>query len=158
VDLRSSAADGTAVIVHLPASREPAPAAEAGEAPPPAPAEGETVLLVEDKEAVRVLTTRILADAGYEVRAAPDGGAALSAYEDDVDVLVTDVVMPGMSGQEVADALRGRRAGLPVVFVSGYTEDHVVEDARRDGATAFVEKPFTAGELLGAVRRVLEPG
>jgi FixJ family two-component response regulator len=64
--------------------------------------------------------------------------------------------MPGRSGQELADELRARRPGLPVVFVSGYTEDHVVEDARRDGATAFVEKPFSAEELLQAVRAVLD--
>jgi CheY-like chemotaxis protein len=117
---------------------------------------GECVLLVEDKEAVRVLITRILGDAGYDVRDAPDGVAALARYGDDVDVLVSDVVMPGISGQELADELRGRRPGLPVVFISGYTEDHVVEDARRDGATAFVEKPFSAEELLRAVRTVLE--
>jgi two-component system cell cycle sensor histidine kinase/response regulator CckA len=66
------------------------------------------------------------------------------------------MVMPGLSGQELADAVRERRPGLPVVFISGYTEDHVVEDARRAGATAFVEKPFSADELLRAVRAVLE--
>src|SRR5205085_11647084 len=104
---------------------------------------------------VRVLTTRILEDAGYRVLAAPEGGEALAQYSAEVDVLVTDVVMPGVSGQELADQLRERRARLPVVFVSGYTEDHVVEEARRDGATAFVEKPFSSGELLRAVREVL---
>jgi PAS domain S-box-containing protein len=156
VELRSRPDRGTQVLVHLPASREVAPAGAVGESPAAADSAGECVLLVEDKEAVRILTRRILEDAGYEVRVAPEGLAALDVYDDDVDVLVSDVVMPGMSGQELADALRLRRPGLPVVFVSGYTEDHVVEDARRHGATAFVEKPFNARDLLHAVRVVLE--
>jgi len=145
--------------VHLPATREPAPAGEPGQLAAPAAGGGERVLLVEDKEAVRVLTSRILTDAGYAVVSAPDGVEALALYGEDgagVDVLVSDVVMPGISGQELADGLRSRRPGLPVVFVSGYTEDHVVEDARRDGATRFVEKPFSADQLLRAVRAVLE--
>jgi two-component system, cell cycle sensor histidine kinase and response regulator CckA len=155
VELRSTEREGTAVIVHLPAVCQAAPEPAA---PPDRVATaggGECVLLVEDKDAVRVLSTRILEDAGYTVIGAADGLDALELYSADVNVLVTDVVMPGMSGQELADQLRERRAGLPVVFVSGYTEDHVVEDARRDGATAFVEKPFSAGELLHAVRAVL---
>jgi two-component system cell cycle sensor histidine kinase/response regulator CckA len=156
IELHSRPGEGTEVLVHLPASRESAPAGAVGETSAAADAAGECVLLVEDKEAVRVLTSRILADAGYEVRSAADGIAALEEYGDDVDVLVSDIVMPGISGQELADQLRSRRPGLPVVFVSGYTEDHVVEDARRDGATAFVEKPFNAQELLRAVRAVLE--
>jgi two-component system cell cycle sensor histidine kinase/response regulator CckA len=158
IELRSGPGNGTVVLVHLPASREAAPADEVDETPVVVTGGGERVLLVEDKEAVRVLTSRILSDAGYLVSDAPDGVEALAAFGDEVDVLVTDVVMPGISGQELADELRARRPGLPVVFVSGYTEDHVVEDARRDGATAFVEKPFSADELLRAVRTVLEPG
>jgi PAS domain S-box-containing protein len=157
VELRSGPGSGTVVLVHLPASRDAAPAGQVDtHAAAPAGGGGECVLLVEDKEAVRVLTARILEDGGYSVRGAADGGEALRLYDASVDVLVSDVVMPGISGQEVADELRARRPGLPVVFVSGYTEDHVVEDARRAGATAFVEKPFGAQELLAAVRSVLE--
>jgi two-component system, cell cycle sensor histidine kinase and response regulator CckA len=158
VELRSRPGRGTTVTVHLPASRRPPDAGEVGEAAAAATGSGEQVLLVEDREAVRVLTERILGDAGYRVRTASDGADALARYDGagDFDVLVTDVVMPGVSGQELADVLRERRPGLPVVFVSGYTEDHVVEDARRDGATAFVEKPFSADELLHAVRAVLD--
>jgi CheY-like chemotaxis protein len=116
--------------------------------------------VVEDKDAVRMLTARILENAGYVVRTAPDGTAALAAHGEGggegIDALVTDVVMPGLSGQELADTLRRERPGLPVVFVSGYTEDYVVEGARSEGATAFVEKPFSADELLSAVREVLD--
>jgi two-component system, cell cycle sensor histidine kinase and response regulator CckA len=158
VELRSLPGRGTEVTVHLPATRAAAPAGESGDAAAAPAGTGECVLLVEDKEAVRVLTSRILVDAGYRVTTAADGAEALVLHGDDgsIDVLVTDVVMPGISGQELADSLRSQRPGLPVVFVSGYTEDHVVEDARRDGATAFVEKPFRADDLLRAVRAVLE--
>jgi two-component system cell cycle sensor histidine kinase/response regulator CckA len=160
VELRSSGETGTAVIVHLPASPDAVPAPAGEEDGALAPAHGETVLVVEDKDAVRLLTARILEDAGYTVSTARDGVEALAAHGADgvpgIDALITDVVMPGLSGQELADALRQRRPGLPVVFVSGYTEDYVVEGARSEGATAFVEKPFSAEELLGAVRTVLD--
>jgi CheY-like chemotaxis protein len=161
VELRSDSGAGTTVVIHLPATRDPvAPAADV-EASAPQPSRGERVLLVEDKEAVRVLTARILVDAGYTVHVAPDGLAALEQHGGEaggVDVLITDIVMPGLSGQELADELRQRRPGLPVVFVSGYTEDYVVEGARREGATAFVEKPFTGADLLAAVRAVIDQG
>jgi two-component system cell cycle sensor histidine kinase/response regulator CckA len=161
VELRSDSGTGTTVVMHLPATREPVTEAADVEASAPQPSRGERVLLVEDKEAVRVLTARILEDAGYAVHAAPDGLAALEQHggdTDGVDVLITDIVMPGLSGQELADELRQRRPGLPVVFVSGYTEDYVVEGARREGATAFVEKPFTGADLLAAVRSVIDQG
>jgi PAS domain S-box-containing protein len=159
VELRSGDVAGTEVVVHLPAVRDPLSPTESAEAGAPEPARGERVLLVEDKEAVRVLTERILSDAGYSVRTATDGLEALERHyggSEDVDLLITDIVMPGLSGRELADEMRNRRPGLPVVFVSGYTEDYVVEEAGREGATAFVEKPFTAADLLAAVRAVLD--
>jgi two-component system cell cycle sensor histidine kinase/response regulator CckA len=159
VDLRSGHGTGTEVVVHLPANREALVPVDREEAGAPQPAHGERVLLVEDKEAVRVLTERILSDAGYGVRTASDGLEALERHHgssEDVDLLITDIVMPGLSGRELADEMRHRRPGLPVVFVSGYTEDYVVEEASREGATAFVEKPFTAADLLAAVRAVLD--
>jgi CheY-like chemotaxis protein len=159
VDLRSGSGAGTDVVIHLPATRDPLPRAPGTEETAPTPARGEQVLLVEDKDAVRVLTERILADAGYSVRTARDGLEALERHgggSADVDVLVTDIVMPGLSGRELADEMRQRRPGLPVVFVSGYTEDYVVEAAIQEGATAFVEKPFSAADLLASVRTVLD--
>jgi two-component system cell cycle sensor histidine kinase/response regulator CckA len=159
IELRSDEGSGTTVIVQLPATRDAPVAAEHVQEPDRQPGRGEQVLLVEDKEAVRVLSERILTDGGYEVVSAPDAAAALALHGEHgagIEALITDVVMPGLSGQDLADELRRRRPGLPVVFVSGYADDHVVEDARRDGATAFVEKPFTADELLAALRGVLD--
>jgi PAS domain S-box-containing protein len=159
IELSSASGAGTTVTVHLPAAAGP-PAPDAGEDAPrePQPGRGEMVFVVEDQAAVRELTSRILRDGGYQTRGATDGLDALDALESiaEIDVLVTDVVMPGLDGRGLADELRRRRPGLPVVFVSGYTEDYVVESARDDGATAFVEKPFAGAELLEAVRRVLD--
>jgi CheY-like chemotaxis protein len=115
---------------------------------------GETALVVEDADAVRVLTGRLLYAAGYQVISVESGAVALERL-DGADVLVTDVVMPGMSGVELAVAARERRPGLPVVFVSGYTGDTTL-DRSEDPATAFLSKPFDGDELLKAVRATLD--
>ena len=115
---------------------------------------GETVLVVEDADAVRVLTGRILYAAGYQVVSVESGAVALERL-DAADVLVTDVVMPGMSGVELAVTARERRPELPVVFVSGYTGDTSIAGSD-DPATAFLAKPFDGDELLRAVRSTLD--
>jgi two-component system, cell cycle sensor histidine kinase and response regulator CckA len=151
IDLESEPGGGTTVTVVLPAVRrasddDPSPAAPRGR--------GETVLVVEDADAVRVLTGRLLYAAGYQVVSVESGAVALERL-DAADVLVTDVVMPGMSGVELAVAARERRPELPVVFVSGYTGDTPL-GASDDPATAFLAKPFEADELLKAVRATLD--
>ena len=110
--------------------------------------------MVEDADAVRVLTGRILYAAGYQVVSVESGAVALERL-DAADVLVTDVVMPGMSGVELAVTARERRPGLPVVFVSGYTGDTTIAGSD-DPATAFLAKPFDGDELLRAVRSTLD--
>jgi CheY-like chemotaxis protein len=112
------------------------------------------VLVVEDADAVRVLTGRLLYAAGYQVVSAESGAMALETL-DGADVLVTDVVMPGMSGVELAVAARERRPELPVVFVSGYTGEATLSGSD-DPATAFLAKPFEGDELLRAVRATLD--
>jgi PAS domain S-box-containing protein len=151
IELESALGEGTTVTVLLPAVRrasddDPSPAAPRGR--------GETVLVVEDADAVRVLTGRLLYGAGYQVVSAESGAVALERL-DSADVLVTDVVMPGMSGVELAVAARERRPDLPVVFVSGYTGDTTLA-ASDDPATAFLAKPFEGDELLKAVRATLD--
>ena len=113
---------------------------------------GETILVVEDEDAVRRLTCRILSRQGYRVLEAPDGHRALDTWDEhgsEIDLLLTDVVMPGMSGKELAE-----RIGIEPVFMSGYTDDvvlrHGVEGLR------LVQKPFDAETLLGAVRSALD--
>jgi CheY-like chemotaxis protein len=151
VVLVSKPGEGTTVSVWLPAVRRGAPPATPTGAPR---GRGETALVVEDADAVRVLTGRILYAAGYQVIPVENGTQALERL-DAADVLVTDVVMPGMSGVELAAAARERRPGLPVVFVSGYTGNEVVA-AEGDPATAFLGKPFDGDDLLRAVRATLD--
>ncbi|HEX6024217.1 MAG TPA: PAS domain-containing protein [Solirubrobacter sp.] len=151
IELESEPGQGTTVTVTLPAVRratddDPSPTSPRGR--------GETVLVVEDADAVRVLTGRILYAAGYQVVSVESGAVALERL-DAADVLVTDVVMPGMSGVELAVAARERRPDLPVVFVSGYTGDTTVAGSD-DPATAFLAKPFDGDDLLRAVRTTLD--
>ncbi len=151
IELESEPDDGTTVTMLLPAVRR----ASDDEASPSAPrGRGETVLVVEDADAVRVLTGRILYAAGYQVVSVESGAVALERL-DAADVLVTDVVMPGMSGVELAVSARERRPELPVVFVSGYTGNTSIAGSN-DPATAFLAKPFDGDDLLRAVRSTLD--
>jgi CheY-like chemotaxis protein len=151
IELESEQGRGTTVTVLLPAVRRASDDEPSSHAPR---GSGETVLVVEDADAVRVLTGRLLYAAGYQVVSVESGAVALERL-DAADVLVTDVVMPGMSGVELAVAARERRPDLPVVFVSGYTGDTTIAGSD-DPATAFLAKPFDGDDLLRAVRSTLD--
>jgi CheY-like chemotaxis protein len=115
------------------------------------PARGR-LLLVEDEPAVRRLVTRMLERHGYDVRVAEDGEAALALATEsgaDFDLLITDVVMPGMGGPELARRVRAELPGLSVLFVSGYPRDYRPGEAPSEDA--FLSKPFTQDQLLRAV-------
>jgi FixJ family two-component response regulator len=112
-------------------------------------------MVVEDQDPVRRQACRILEDNSYSVRQAASADEALERWEP-VDVLVTDVVMPGMSGQQLAEHARERAPDLRVVFMSGHTDDVLVHDGARQGDIAFVQKPFTRDSLLRAVEEALD--
>ena len=112
------------------------------------------VLVVEDQEPVRRQACRILAAHGYEVTEAPGGEEALAGWQE-IDVLVTDVVMPGMTGQQLAQIAVERNPDLRVVYMSGHTEDVLVRNGARARNLAFVQKPFTRATLLRAVEDAL---
>jgi PAS domain S-box-containing protein len=117
------------------------------------PASG-TILLVEDEASVRDMTSLLLERAGYEVLAVADGNAALAELEGGghvVDVLVTDVVMPGMSGIELADRVLAARPGTAVVLLSGYTAETLDLDRLLARGSRFVNKPVSSGELLRSI-------
>jgi PAS domain S-box-containing protein len=154
VDISSEVGRGTVVSIFLPAAAtHPTREDEPPPAPPRAPASA-SVMVVEDQDPVRRQACRILDDHGYAVRDAASGDDALDRWED-VDVLVTDVVMPGMSGQKLAELARARKPDLRVVFMSGHTDDMLVHDGARHGDIAFVQKPFTRSSLLRAVEDAL---
>jgi CheY-like chemotaxis protein len=154
----SELSHGTNVRVYLPAASEPVPVPDQAVAPP-APSRGsETVLLVEDETAVRQFARRALESSGYCVLAAADGAEAMATalgHPGPIHVLVTDVVMPGMGGPELARRLAQQRATLRVLFCSGYTDDASVREGVREAGTAFLQKPFSPEELIRKVREVL---
>jgi len=149
---------GTTFAIRLPlAADELAPAVEPA-APAAAPRGGrEAVLLVEDEAALRDLEQVTLEDAGYHVHAAVDATAALElARQHAFDLVVVDVVMPGLSGPELVDELRKRGSALPAIYVSGYGADEFASRGIDVGNGAVVQKPFHADALLGKVRDVLD--
>jgi PAS domain S-box-containing protein len=121
----------------------------------------ETVLLVEDEASIRRLCRQVLVEQGYHVIEAEDGRDALAratAHAGAIDLLVTDVVMPHLSGRALADRMQATRPGIKVLYVSGYTDDAIVRHGVSENAVAFLAKPFTPEALLGRVREVLDRG
>ncbi|MHB8879227.1 MAG: ATP-binding protein, partial [Myxococcaceae bacterium] len=119
----------------------------------------ETILVVEDESAVRLLAKRILEAAGYKVLMAANGGEALLICEQDpgeVHLLLTDVVMPEMGGRQLAERLAKVRPRLRVLYMSGYTDNAIVHHGVLDTGTHFIAKPFGAAELTVKVREVLD--
>jgi two-component system cell cycle sensor histidine kinase/response regulator CckA len=119
----------------------------------------ETILLAEDEEVVRRLTADLLKKQGYQVLEAANGTAALLTFErhrGTIDLVITDVVMPEMSGRELVDRLVTLRADVKVLYMSGYTDDAIIHHGVLDAETAFIQKPFTPNDLVQKVREVLE--
>jgi signal transduction histidine kinase len=120
--------------------------------------QGETVLVVEDEEALRLVTQRIFTRNGYHVMTAADGPAALEiarAHRGEIHLLVTDVVMPRMLGQEVAERMRSIKPGIKVLFMSGYARPVLASQGSLEPDVALVEKPFSEAELLSQAGQVL---
>jgi CheY-like chemotaxis protein len=117
------------------------------------------VLLAEDEEQVRRMTRTILEMNGYHVLEASSGDEALATYkqhEGRIDLVITDVVMPQMSGRELAQSLEALRPGIKVLYVSGYTDDAIVRHGLLDEGIAFIQKPFTPEAFSRKVREVLD--
>jgi response regulator RpfG family c-di-GMP phosphodiesterase len=123
-----------------------------------APRGTETILLVEDEEVVRGLTRKILMQVGYNVLDAKGGDEAIRlchAHPGPIDLLLTDVVMPEISGKEVADRLLELRPSIRVLYMSGYTDEAIVQHGVLDANVKFIQKPFTWVGLTRKVREVL---
>jgi DNA-binding NtrC family response regulator len=114
------------------------------------------VLVVEDEAAVRFLTRLILERAGYRVLDAANPEVAEALCTDEVDLLLTDVIMPGANGPTLFQTLSKQHKRLKVMYMSGYTDDMVAQEGKLDPETAFLQKPFSSDGLLGKVREALD--
>jgi len=122
---------------------------------------GETILVAEDEDMVRDYLTHVLNAEGYRVLTAADGEAAVSILEhrgEEVDLLLLDVIMPGLNGKEVRDAATRLHPGIPAIFMSGYTADIIHKSGQLDHGIDYIEKPLERGRLLKLVRGVMARG
>jgi CheY-like chemotaxis protein len=158
IDVQSEIGAGTRFEIYLPAASIPEASgpALAGIAPRGG---HETILLVEDETGVRRIARLALENMGYRVIEASTGAAAIAIADTHagvINLLITDVVMPMMSGREVAEAVQARRPGIKILFMSGYIDDAVVRHGIVASMDAFLQKPFSPLTLTTKVRSVLE--
>jgi len=157
IEVDSAPGQGSQFRIYFPLA-----VAEAEETPPPvsaAPGGLETILLVEDEAGVRALAETILKKLGYNVLVADSGKAALEIWrdrQDSIDILLTDVIMPHMSGGDLAHKLREQNPRLKILFMSGYTDDIIASHGVLAGETQLIPKPFTAEALGRKLRAVLD--
>lgn len=159
IEVQTALGHGTTVTIRLPLT------ADALEPPPAAieqpwrPPQGETILVVDDESPVRRALCRMLRRAGYQVLSAATGAEALAMAEEHpepVDLLLTDVMMPGMSGEELVARLQERQPGLRSIYITGYATSSVIGNQGPGVDQAVLPKPFTEQRLLGFVREVLD--
>jgi PAS domain S-box-containing protein len=158
IEVTSTPGKGSCFAIYLPQVESPVVAGDDAE-PPVVRGKGERVLVVDDEEALMALTSETLKRLGYEPSAFPDGAKALAEFEsrpERFDVVVTDEVMPGLTGTDLASSLRRRRRDLPIVLVSGYIGPMMSERALAAGVDAILKKPVQSRELAAALARVLK--
>jgi two-component system, cell cycle sensor histidine kinase and response regulator CckA len=157
VHVASTLGQGTSFTVYFPRADDVDTTTEAPlDASPPAA--GQTVLVVDDAEELRELVRRLLVMQGYRVLVAGDAAEALEVFKrtPSIDVLLTDVVMQGTSGPELGRQLLARQPGLKAIYMSGYSEDDIVERGVFSQGTPFLMKPFTSEALKRRIGEVLE--
>jgi PAS domain S-box-containing protein len=157
IKVRSAPGKGTEFLIYLPRTDAAPDAILPLERRNGSPASG-TVLLVEDEDGVRQALQRILVAAGYAVIPAADGADALELFiarKGDIDLLITDLVMPGIGGRELVRQCSALRGTLKVIYLSGYTRDSLLSQETFEEGTEFIEKPFTRDAILDRISRVL---
>ncbi|HEY2253927.1 MAG TPA: ATP-binding protein, partial [Planctomycetaceae bacterium] len=162
IEVYSEQGSGSTFKIYIPRTSDAATGAAKERPPRGAAAQGtETVLLVEDEEGVRILARKALEKYGYTVIEAPHPDAALRLVAEatgPIHILVTDVVMPNMSGRQLAERLQPERPDMRVLYISGYTDDAVVRHGILEATMPFLSKPFTPDALVRKIRNVLDAG
>ena len=149
---------GTTAKVYLPRGVA-APDGDLTAEPPVLPRGGETILLVEDEVAVRRIAARLLQGQGYTLLEARNGAEAadlIASHRGNIDLLLTDVVLPGIGGREIAEQARAKRPGIKVLFTSGYTDDVILQHRLLEQHVALLTKPFSRESIARKVREVLD--
>jgi PAS domain S-box-containing protein len=155
----SEVGHGTTFKIYLPRVDEPADAAQQATVLPESMRGTETVLLAEDAGPLRAVARQILKRHGYTVLEAPDGKSALdqaTGHDGPIHLLIADVIMPEMSGRQLAERLKERRPELKVLFVSGYTDDAIIRHGTLEPGIAFLQKPLSPESLARKVRVILD--
>ncbi len=161
VHVDSTPGRGTTITLYLPWSSSPRAAARPATPAPTTLTGSETILLVEDDEPIRLLAQRALTRLGYRVIPAADAMQALTLYNrlgGQIDLLITDVMMPHMTGGELVRRLEALGAAPKVLYITGYTEDVLIQDGIADVQTSLLRKPFTPEPLAQKVRQILDRG
>jgi signal transduction histidine kinase len=159
VKINSEIGVGTTVRFYLPRAQAAAAIEESDGAPVVGGSGSDSILVVEDEADVRSYLVETLRDLNYRVTEAPDGTAALALYDSDpfrVDLLLTDIVMPGMNGRQLAREMQDRLSSLKVLFITGYSGDAVVHQGRLDSGVALLQKPLTQAVLATKIRDMLD--
>lgn len=158
IDVESTLGAGAAFHLYFPRLVDGAPAPSTGQSVGATSGGGETIFVVEDEPAVLQLAVRALSALGYRVFSATDGASALQiaqAHAGPIDLLLTDLIMPGMNGRELAETLQDRRPGLRVLFMSGYSADILRSDGEAFDDSRLLAKPFSIQELALRIRAAL---
>jgi len=159
IDVESEPGAGTRFVIYLPCHEGEAAELALHDTSAPAKAKGETVLLVEDEEMILHVGRAMLESLGYRVLCASTPKEAIDRvkeYTDKIDMLLTDVIMPGMNGRELSGLLHELRPGIKTLFASGYTADLIAHHGVLDEGVMFIQKPFSLHDMAEKVREVLE--
>jgi CheY-like chemotaxis protein len=159
VKIYSEVGEGTTIKIYLPRAHVVADHVKDDAVTLVGSLGSETILVVEDESDVRSYLVETLQDLNYHVHQAPDGASALTLFDSDsvrIDLLLTDIVMPGINGRQLADELRHRQPSLKVLFMTGYSRDAIVHQGRLDTGVSMLQKPLTQAALAAKIRHILD--
>jgi signal transduction histidine kinase len=159
VKIYSEVGEGTTVKIYLPRAHVAAGHVKDDAVTLVGSLGSETILVVEDESDVRSYLVETLQDLNYRVHEAPDGASALTLFDSNsvrIDLLLTDIVMPGINGRQLADELRHRQPSLKVLFMTGYSRDAIVHQGRLDTGVSMLQKPLTQAALAAKIRHILD--